>query len=227
MRDYPSHSRSGSIYMHIPDGVLSIPVLVTTGLLAAGGVANGLRKIEHEQIPKVAMLAATFFVASLIHVPIGPVSSHLLLNGLMGFLIGWAAFPALLVALLLQAFFFGFGGITSLGANVLNMALPAVAVYYLFSRRINHASSRQKVFMTAFSAGVLAIFLTCFTATLTLVASGKEFIGAVTMIYLAHLPIMIIEGFVTGSVMVFLHKTRPELFQPPLVYPGIEGKIYA
>ena len=149
------------------------------------------------------------------------------LTGLMGFLIGWAAFPALLIALLLQTFFFGFGGVTSLGANVLNMALPAIAVYYLFSRQIDHNSSRQKVFITAFSAGVLAIFLTCLTGSLTLFASGKEFIGAITMICLAHLPIMIIEGFVTASVMVFLHKARPELFRAPLIYSPQEGKIYA
>ena len=87
--------------MHIPDGVLSTPVLVTTGILAVKGVSKGLRQIDYERIPRVAALAAVFFVASLIHVPIGPASSHLLLNGLMGFLIGWAAFPALLVALLL------------------------------------------------------------------------------------------------------------------------------
>jgi cobalt/nickel transport system permease protein len=213
--------------MHIPDGVLSTPVLLTTGVLAAGGVANGLRKIDHEQIPKVAMLAATFFVASLIHVPIGPASSHLLLIGLMGLLIGWAAFPALLIALLLQALFFGFGGVTSLGANTLNMALPAIAAYYLFSRQIHRASSQRKIFMMAFSAGALAIVLTCLTGSLTLFASGKEFIGAITMLCVAHLPVMIIEGFVTGSVMVFLHKVRPELLNAPVIYSTQEEKSYA
>jgi len=213
--------------MHIPDGVLSNPVLITSGILAAGGVAYGLRKIDHEQIPKVAMLAATFFTASLIHVPIGPVSSHLLLNGLMGFLIGWAAFPALLIALLLQALFFGFGGVTSLGANVITMALPAVATYYLFARQIDHASSQRKVFVIAFSAGALAILLTCLSGSLTLFASGKEFIGAITMICVAHFPIMIIEGFVTGSVMVFLHKVRPELLHAPLMYSAQEEELYA
>ena len=60
--------------MHIPDGVLSPPVLVTTGVLAVGGVANGLRGMDYDRIPRVAVLAATFFVASLIHVPIGPAS---------------------------------------------------------------------------------------------------------------------------------------------------------
>jgi cobalt/nickel transport system permease protein len=51
--------------MHIPDGVLSTPVLVTTGVLSAAGVAYGLKKIDDERIPKAALLAAVFFVASL------------------------------------------------------------------------------------------------------------------------------------------------------------------
>jgi cobalt/nickel transport system permease protein len=213
--------------MHIPDGVLSTPVLVTTGVLAAGGIANGLRKVDYERIPRVAVLAAVFFVASLLHVPIGPASSHLLLNGLMGFLIGWAAFPALLVALLLQAVFFGFGGVTSLGANIINMAAPAVVVYYLFASRIDHSSSQRNVFGLAFAAGAFAILLTCFFGAFTLLASGKEFVGAITAIVIAHIPVMIIEGFVTGSVMVFLHKVRPELLRAPLLYPQPEERLYA
>lgn len=202
-------------------------MLLTTGVLAAAGIAKGLREIEQEQIPKVAMLAATFFVASLIHVPIGPVSSHLLLNGLMGFLIGWAAFPALLVALLLQSLFFGFGGVTSLGANVLNMALPAVMVYYLFSRQIDRDSSHRRVFTAAFSAGAGAIALTCLTGTLSLFLSGKEFVGAIAMISVAHLPVMVVEGFVSASVMVFLHRVRPELLHAPALYAVEEEQAYA
>jgi cobalt/nickel transport system permease protein len=54
-------------------------------------------------------------VSSLVSVPVGPGSVHLLLNGLMGLLLGWAAVPAILVALILQAVFFGFGGILVLG----------------------------------------------------------------------------------------------------------------
>jgi cobalt/nickel transport system permease protein len=213
--------------MHIPDGVLSNPVVITTGVLAAGGVANGLRKIDYERVPRVAVLAAVFFVASLIHVPIGPASSHLLLNGLLGFLIGWAAFPALLVALLLQAVFFGFGGVTSLGANVLNMAAPAVVAYYLFTRQISLSSSPKKVFGLAFVAGAFAILLTCLFGSMTLFFSGKEFVGAITAIFIAHIPVMIIEGFVTGSVMIFLHKVRPELLGAPLLNVEYEKKVYA
>ena len=72
------------------------------------------------------VLSATFFVASLVHVPVGPSSVHLIMNGLAGLVLGWAAFPALFVGLLLQAVFFGFGGVTVLGVNTVAIALPAV-----------------------------------------------------------------------------------------------------
>jgi cobalt/nickel transport system permease protein len=80
--------------------------------------------MEHKEVPKVAILSSVFFVASLIHVPLGPSSVHLILNGIMGVLLGWTAFPAILVALALQGVLFQFGGITTLGVNTLNMALP-------------------------------------------------------------------------------------------------------
>ena len=112
--------------MHIVDGALSNPVVIGGAVAAAGGVAMGLRSLDLDRIPTAGVLAASFFVASLIHVPIGPSSVHLILNGLAGLLLGWAAFPALFVGLLLQAVFFGFGGLTVLGINALNIAFPAV-----------------------------------------------------------------------------------------------------
>ncbi|WP_343560842.1 cobalt transporter CbiM [Kiloniella sp. b19] len=117
--------------MHIVDGALSNPVLIGGAVLAAGGLAVGLRQVTPENLPRVGVLSAVFFVASLIHVPLGFSSVHLILNGLLGVVLGWAAFPALFVALVLQAVFFGFGGLTVLGVNALNIAAPAVAVFYL------------------------------------------------------------------------------------------------
>ena len=92
--------------MHISEGVLSPAVLGAGAALAVAGLAMGLRKLDYDRLMTVAILAATFFVGSLIHVPIGPSSAHLILNGLVGILLGWAAFPAIFVALLLQAVLF-------------------------------------------------------------------------------------------------------------------------
>ena len=114
--------------MHIVDGALSSEVVVGASLLCAGGLVVGLRKLDMELIPAAGVLSATFFVASLIHVPLGVSSVHLIMNGLAGIILGWTAFPALFIALLLQAVFFAFGGITVLGVNTLNIAGPAVIV---------------------------------------------------------------------------------------------------
>jgi cobalt/nickel transport system permease protein len=92
--------------MHISEGILSGPVLASGAAIAIAGTSFGLKKIEYDRIVHVAMLASSFFVASLIHVNIGPVSAHLILNGILGLLLGFAAFPAIFTALLLQSVFF-------------------------------------------------------------------------------------------------------------------------
>ena len=143
--------------MHISEGVLSGPVLVSGMALAAGGIAVGLKKLNYDRIPQAAILSASFFVASLIHVPIGPSSVHLILNGIVGLLLGWGAFPAILVALVLQALLFQFGGITTLGVNTVAMALPAVACYYLFSRMVH--KRHFIAIMSGCACGVLSVFL--------------------------------------------------------------------
>ncbi|MBW2633120.1 MAG: cobalt transporter CbiM, partial [Deltaproteobacteria bacterium] len=119
--------------MHISEGILSAPVLIAGGGAAIAGTALGLKAIDYDRISTVGILSSAFFVASLIHVNVGPSSTHLVLNGMVGLMLGWAAFPAILVALILQAFLFQYGGITVLGVNTVIMALPAVICYYVFS----------------------------------------------------------------------------------------------
>ena len=116
---------------HIPDGVLSAPVLISGALVSTGLLGVALHRLREAELPQAAVLAAAFFVSSLISVPLGPSSVHLLLNGLMGLLLGWAAVPAIFVALLLQAVFFGFGGLLVLGVNTMNLALPALIIALL------------------------------------------------------------------------------------------------
>ncbi|MBW2637609.1 MAG: cobalt transporter CbiM, partial [Deltaproteobacteria bacterium] len=118
--------------MHISEGVLSAPVLIAGAAVAVAGISIGLRRMDNDNIPKVAVLSSAFFVASLIHVPLGPASVHLVLNGIIGILLGWLSFPSIFVALTLQAILFQFGGITTLGVNTVVMALPGVICYYLF-----------------------------------------------------------------------------------------------
>ncbi len=197
--------------MHIVDGALSNQVVIAGAVLAAGGIAAGLRKLPMEKIPVTGVLSATFFVASLIHVPIGPSSIHLILNGLAGVILGWAAFPALFVGLLLQAVFFGFGGLTVLGINTLNIALPAVMAHYLCKQGLKS----QNPMIAAIWGGIggaAAIVGTTVMVALSLALSGDEFLPAAKLVLIAHIPVMVIEGVLTCFAVLLATKVKPELF---------------
>ncbi len=197
--------------MHISEGVLSPPVLGAGAALAAVGTAIGLKKIDYEAIPRVAILSAAFFVATLIHVPVGPVGLHLVLNGLMGLLLGWAAVPAILIALFLQALLFQFGGLTVLGVNTVIMALPAVICFYLYRpllRRPGLASS-----VGAFACGFSAILLSALLVAAALISTGQAFLPVAELAVLAHFPVMLIEGIITLFIFLFLKKVRPEMLE--------------
>lgn len=199
--------------MHIVDGALSAPVLVAGAVLTAGGIALGLRRLPVEKIPAAGVLSATFFVASLVHVPIGPSSVHLILNGLAGLVLGWAAFPALFVALLLQAVFFGFGGLTVLGVNTVNIALPAVVAGLIFGPLIRRSPGFGGVLWGA-AGGAFAIAATTGCVALALALSGDEFLAAARLVFLAHIPVMAIEAVLTGAAVALIRQVKPALFTP-------------
>lgn len=198
--------------MHISEGVLSAPVLIGGVAVCTGGLAIGLKKIRHEDVPKVGMLTAAFFVASLVHVPLGPSSVHLILNGLIGLILGWAAFPALLVALFFQAIFFQFGGLTVLGVNTVNMALPGIIVYYLCSGMLRSESHLLNI-TGGFIAGAGAVAGAGVLVALSLYLSRQAFLSAAKAVLIAHIPVMIIEGIITVIAISFVRKVRPELLE--------------
>lgn len=196
--------------MHISEGILSAPVLIGGAALAAGGVALGLRKMDYEKIPEVAVMTSTFFVASLVRVPLGPGSVHLTLNGLMGLLLGWMSFPAMLVALGLQAVLFQFGGLTTLGVNTFNMAAPAVAAHYLL-RPLVLGGKRTAVTVSGFLAGALGIVGAAALMALSLTITGEEFSAVAKTLLVVNVPVAVVEGVITAFVVVFLRKVKPEL----------------
>jgi len=195
--------------MHISEGVLSGPVLISGIALAAAGTAIGLKKLDYDRIPRAAILSASFFVASLIHVPVGPSSVHLILNGIVGLILGWGAFPVILVALTLQAMLFQFGGITTLGVNTMIMALPAVFCYYLFGRMV---SKRPHIALpAAFACGALSVLLGAVMVGLALTFTEENFLKVSYVVVIAHLPVMIIEGIITAFCVAFLKKVQPDM----------------
>lgn len=197
--------------MHISEGVLSVPALIAGASASAAGIGYGIKKTKDEDLPKVAVLSSTLFVASLIHVPLGPTSVHLILNGLAGIILGWSVFPALFLALFLQAILFQFGGLTTLGVNTLTMGFPAILCFYLFKKSLIGENDILAL-ISGFFTGVFGIFLASILVALFLFTTGEAFLNLAKLIIIAHIPVMIIEGIITSFITGIIRKVKPEIF---------------
>ena len=198
---------------HIPDGVLSMPVLVGGAGVAVGAVALGLRRISDRDIPRVAILASGFFALSLFALPVGPSSVHLLLGGLMGIVLGPAIFPAVCVALLLQAVMFGFGGLTTLGVNIVNSALPGAMVGMLVQPLIARATPAGAAVIAGL-ASAACVACTGLLVAAALSLSSTDYILSARVMMATYLPLMVVEGLVGGFCISFVKRVKPELLAP-------------
>lgn len=196
--------------MHIVDAVLSPAVLGAGAIACAVGCAIGLRRLDEQNLSQTAAFSALFFVCALIHVPLGPSSVHLVLNGIIGLLLGWLAFPALLVALTLQLLLFGFGGLLAIGVNAFNIAAPAVLVGALLRPWLLRAPLRQQPII-GFIAGFFSLGLTAILVALSLALSGDAFIAGAKLVLISHLPLMLLEGVISAFALSLIAKARPEL----------------
>ena len=120
--------------MHIPDGFLAPEVAAACAVPAAGAVGYGLRRASRElderRVPLLGVTAAFVFAAQMLNFPVaGGTSGHFLGAALAAILLGpWLAGLVLAVVLAVQSFVFADGGITALGANVLNMGVIGALV---------------------------------------------------------------------------------------------------
>ena len=199
--------------MHISDGVLSLPVVAAGWIITVALLVITLRWGERdksiaEQIPKLSIMTGAFFVASLIHVSIGPTSVHLILNGLLGVVLGVLSYPAMFIGLTLQALLFQHGGLTVLGVNTMIMGVPGLISYAVF--KIGY---KRNISLAALGAlcGALATVLAVILLAVVLVTTGEEFVAVAKLAAVAHVPIMIVEAIVTGFVVAYLAKVKPEL----------------
>lgn len=198
--------------MHISDGVLSAPVWIGGYAATAGIITATIKRIKVDNMPKVAVMTSAFLVASLIRVPLGPTSVHLVLSGLVGIILGPAAFISIFVGLVLQAFLFQHGGITTIGINAIMMGTPAVLAYEIFNLRKNFSFAANEFIFGAL-AGASGVFLGTLILALALITTGSEFMGIAKYAALAHLPVMIIEAIITGFIASFLMKVKPEILK--------------
>lgn len=195
--------------MHIAEGVLSVPVLSAGAVTAALGLWLGLRRLDESRLVLAAVLAAVFFLGSLVHVPLGPGSVHLLLGGLAGLLLGWTAFPVIFIGLLLQAVLFQFGGLLVLGVNTSTVAVPAM-LCGLVLRPVLDQGGRWTL-AAGFAAGAFAVLGTALLAASALALTDQGFWAAARLIVVAHLPVAAVEGMVTLFVVGFMQRVRPDL----------------
>jgi cobalt/nickel transport system permease protein len=202
--------------MHISDGVLPLPVTIGSYLVSAALVAWSARRTNSEQLPKLAVMTAAFFVASLIHIPFGPTSVHLLIPGLTGALLGPSAFLSISLGLILQSLLFQFGGLTALGANALMMGLPALACGWFFQKfRSTRRTGQMVVGGCVGGAGtaMAAMFL-----ALLLASGGEDFFGVAKIALIAHIPVILIEAVISAFTVGFLARVKPELLQPAFIH---------
>jgi len=119
--------------VHISDGLLAGPWLLGGFVVAGAFAAFGTWRLTEEEVPRVALLTAAFFVASSLHLPLGPSSVHLLLNGLVGVVLGRRAALAIPVGVFMQAVLLHHGGYSVIGVNSVIQVIPALMAWQLFT----------------------------------------------------------------------------------------------
>ena len=196
--------------MHLSEGVLHSSTLIAGAVVAAAGIAIGLKSLKSDRLSLTALFASAFFVASTIHIPVGIGSVHLILNGVAGIFLGWTVFPAFLIALALQALLFSFGGFSVLGVNLCIMALPALVVHYL-SRPLLRELTRKRLISTGILAGVLGVGGSALIASLVLAMDGgKLYADLIGLLIVSHLPVFLVDSLISVGVLLTLAKMMPE-----------------
>lgn len=196
--------------MHISDGVISIEVAATLGVASVAFCAYSLKNLKNENIALLASMSALFFIASFIHIPLGPTQIHLLLIGVIGLFLGSLSFLSIAIALLLQAILLGYGGLTSLGANIIIMALPAYLVYLINKIALFKMLNEKVKF---FLIGALGIAFSVIALALVLYFAKDEYLLASYSIIIANIPAMILEGVITLFLLLYIKKAIPKLLK--------------
>lgn len=200
--------------MHLADGVLSMPAVTVTSVVAGGLLIYSLKGIKEEEIPKISLLTAAFFVLALISIPVGPSSIHPMLAGLLGIFLGRRSIIAVFIGLLLQALLFQHGGITTLGANTLLIGVPALFCAAMY-RGLQTKLSRR--FLLSGIIGTIGVIGTVLLLIVTLLFSdaryGEGFFSVIHLLIVGHIPLMIIEFFLTGFAVAFILRVRPNILQ--------------
>lgn len=295
--------------VHISDNTLT-PAWQAGGFVATALlILIGTFRLREEEIPRIALLTAAFFVASSIHFKVGPTSVHLLLNGLMGVVLGRRAALAIAIGVFMQAVLLTHGGFGVMGVNCCIMTIPALVAWQIFAGLKHLAWRSLPVFRAVLVSLSVMAWLLCLVYSAILLLTNRlptheldatrandwtfqpvtlaailvlgvlaawferrlenapEFplgllIGGLTvldtlalnfialtwggiadwqspalLVFLASLPLAVVEAFIVGSAVGFLARVKPELLglwptaepglhQPPSVH-GVSRQVVA
>ena len=210
--------------MHIPDGFLPTPLWLGGYAISGTALWLSLRHIDRlpnpqEGVPKASLLTAAFFAASWIHIPIPPVSVHLMLNGLLGVMLGPFAFPAIAIGLFFQAVLFQHGGLSTLGINAAVLGIPAIIASQIYRWRSRLPPNQWVTGAIAAVAGASGLLMSALLFCILLVAVIPSTVDvqaervAIASLTLAHIPVALVEGAMTAAIVLFLQRVKPTLLE--------------
>jgi cobalt/nickel transport system permease protein len=200
--------------VHISDGPLGPTACGLGFLFAAFLLVPALWRVEDGEIPRIALLTAAFFVSSSIRVPIGVTSVHLLLNALVGVVLGRRAPLAIAVGLFLQAALLGHGGYSTLGVNTTIIAVPALMADRLFRALASPRPSRRRAMTAGGLTGWLTVVITAgLNATVLIVGGLEDWRVVAATLFVAYLGLAVVEGSILGATAGYLVRVKPELLR--------------
>lgn len=215
--------------MHIPDAFIPIPQGVVYWLIALVFIALALRwarsEMSEEKIPLIAVLAAGIFALQSFNLPVSMgTSGHLVGGALAAIILGspFAAVFILTLVLIVQGVLFGDGGITTMGANIINMGVIGGFVGFYTFKGLMAATSNVNI--AGFAAAWLACLIPALACAFEMYFAGtfplRE--GLIAM-GLYHALIGIIEGFVTVVAIKLIVTARPDIVDFALPVPVAQG----
>jgi cobalt/nickel transport system permease protein len=204
--------------MHIPDIFIPLPQAIVYWIIALFFIALSLRwarkNLHEEKIPLVAILAAGIFAIQAINIPIlvGGTSGHMMGAALAAIVLGspWAAVFILTLVLIVQGVLFGDGGLTVMGANIINMGVVGGFVgFYTYKGVI---AVVKKPYPAAFVAGWLSLFVAALFTAVEMAIAGTFPLGfGLFTMGLYHAVIGVIEGGITAAALYLIYTARPDL----------------
>jgi len=220
--------------LHVPDGFLSGGVAAACGLVAIAAVAYALRvadrDLDEARVPLLGVLAAFIFAAQMLNFPVaGGTSGHVLGATLAAVLLGpWIACLVMAVVIATQAFAFADGGVSALGANVVNMGvLGALLAGFALRAGLRVLPDTRAAFLGLVAAvSWLAVMAGAAAASAELALSDTVPLGAALPAMLGvHALIGIGEAVVTAAAVGAVLSARPDLiavgrFEAPELPPG-------